>query len=127
MRNQDNKAYLKLKRFVIKFFREKIKNNHNPYVFNKEILSDIISDKNLMLEWVLGEHFDDIYFKDLGIVVHSQWNKNGTAFSSIYKIGRSLIENKFTDGNYMIKHTYNFVKCKKIKTSSYIYEPINSI
>lgn len=120
-------AYLCLKKYVQKYLKENFEHLSEKYGITKKDLSDLIKDKNAILEWVLGEFLDDNEFKELGIVIQSDWGiEDENTHSTIYKIGRRFIKNSFKDGEYMINHRFEFVKLvkKRIIVYTYEYEPV---
>lgn len=74
-------------------------------------MSDLRKDKNAIFEWVLGECLDDNEFKEIGIVIKSNWGiDDENTHTTLYKIGKRFIKSSFKNGEYMNNHKFEFVK-----------------
>lgn len=119
-------AYLCLKKYVQKYLKENFDKLSEKYGITKKDLLDLRKDKNSILEWVLGECLDDNEFKELGIVVKSDWGiEYENTHTTIYKIGRKFVKSSFKDGEYMVNHNFDFVKPVKKKITVYSYDPVS--
>ena len=119
-------AYLFLKKYVQKYLKENFDELSEKYGITKNDLSDFRKDKNAILEWVLGEHLDDNEFKELGIVIKSDWGiEDENTHTTIYKIGRKFVKSSFKNGEYMVNHKFDFVKPVKKRVVVYSYEPVS--
>jgi len=125
IKKKDNAAYNLLKEYVLKYITDNFIAISIKYGVTKKNISDLKKDKDFLLEWVLGEYLDDNEFKELGIVIMSNWDiEQNNTHTTIYKIGGKFIKSTFKNGEYLIKHKIEFVKRVEKKITIYTYEPI---
>lgn len=119
-------AYRVLKRFALKYLKENFLMLSEKYGITKEDLTCLIKDENSILEWILGEFLDSNEFKELGIVMLSDWGvEDDDTHTTIYKINSRYVRSSFKCGEYMQNHKFDFVRRVKKKIIQYSYENLS--
>jgi hypothetical protein len=119
-------AYFYMQKYVIKYIKDNFDQLSEKYGITKNDFSDLIKNKNAILEWVLGEYLDDNEFKQNGIVIKSGWGiEDENTHTTIYKIGRKFVKSSFKNGDYMNNHKFEFVKPIKKRITIYYYDTVS--
>ena len=104
-------AIQKLRKFCLYYIKQNYKELDTDTRFdNKQIIKEIKDNNEESIEWFLSEILrDDLIEK--GIILESEWDKDGKYYVTIYKIGSAYIKSIFE--NYKVPVTFEFVKRKK--------------